>query len=150
VPSFGSSRAIGPAHRLLLLVCAAAWFSASASAELPPDAYRNDQRTAPEALEIKVRTVTSSKARQAGETVVTNDVAAEVQKVVRSASGLKPRARIRIRYTQRIPDRPMVGPSRVPTLKRGQVCPAYLEQVKDGKSYAPAAGGYSFQTVPSG
>jgi hypothetical protein len=39
---------------------------------------------------------------------------------------------------------PLAGPSEVPILKAGQVCPAYLMKGKKGKTYAPSAGGYSF------
>lgn len=147
--SLRSSAPKAAALRLLLAVCAGPWFTAQARAELPPEAYRQEQSEAAEALEIKVRSVKSSKSRKARETVVANEVEADVQKVVRSATGLKPGAVIKIRYTQRVPDQPMPGPSEVPTLKQGQVRPAYLSRAKDGKSYTPAAGGYTFETVPS-
>ena len=125
-------------------------FTAPARAELPPEVYRQQQRAAPESLEIKVRSMTSSQKKETGVTVVENDVAADVQKVSRTATGLEPGATIKIRYAQRIPDQPMAGPSEVPTLKKEQVYPAYLKQENDGKSYAPAAGGYSFETVGGG
>ena len=47
--------------------------------------------------------------------------------------------------TSEICAEPIAGPSEIPALKEGQVCPAYLS--KEGVIYAPAAGGYSFPTV---
>ena len=70
---------------------------------------------------------------------------AEVRKVERSATMLAPGATIEIRYSQRHYSQPIAGPSEVPALKEGQVCPAYLSG--DAKRYSPAAGGYSFETV---
>ena len=118
-----------------------------ARSELPPEAYRQRQQAAPEAVEIEVRSVKATKARTFTHTEVTNRVEAVVQKVTRSASGLKPGAVIRIVYTQRRHYSPIAGPSEVPSLKEGQVCPAYLTHTKEGDLYSPAAGGYSFSTV---
>jgi len=114
-------------------------------AELPPYVYKERQEKAPEALVIKVRSV--SKGETAGENweQIEFTVKAEVQKVVRSATELAPGATIEIRYSQRHYSPPIVGPSEVPALKEGQVCPAYLS--RDGKTYSPAAGGYSFETM---
>jgi hypothetical protein len=72
-------------------------------------------------------------------------VDAEVQKVHRSATKLTPGTVIQIRYSQRHYSQPIAGPSEVPALKEGQVCPAYLSG--EGKVYSPAAGRYSFETV---
>ena len=118
-----------------------------AAAELPPDAYRAKQQAAPEFVEIKVRSVAKTKVRKSDHQLVTNLLEADVQKVHRTATSLQPGAKIRIRYTQRINARPMPGPSEVPALKKGQLAPAYLAQTKGEKTYAPAAGGYSFETV---
>ncbi|MEY2511788.1 MAG: hypothetical protein QOE26_2551 [Verrucomicrobiota bacterium] len=114
-------------------------------AELPPSAYKDWQEKAPEALVIKVQSV--SKRETTGEMWKETDfmVNAEVQKVERSVTNLAPGATIEIRYSQRHYSPPIVGPSEVPALKEGQVCPAYLSAV--GKTYSPAAGGYSFETV---
>ena len=135
------------ALRLLLAGCAFAWFAGPARAELPPQVYREQQRAAPESLEIRVRSVKSSRTKKADHTLITHNVDADVQKVARTATGLKPGATITIRYTQRVPDQPLPGPSEVPTLKKAQVCPAFLARMKKENTYAPAAGGYSFQTV---
>ena len=72
-------------------------------------------------------------------------VKAEVGKVERSATKLVEGAKIEIFYTQTRYSKPIAGPSEVPTLTKGQICPAYLS--REGGIYAPAAGGYSFQTV---
>lgn len=114
-------------------------------AELPPYVYKERQEKAPEALFIKVTSV--SKRETAGENWKQTDftVKAEVQKVERSATKLEPGTTIEIRYRQRHYSPPMVGPSEVPALKEGQVCPAYL--AAEGKTYSPAAGGYSFETM---
>ena|ERR1700719_1204799 len=114
-------------------------------AELPPYVYKEWQEKAPEALVIKVLSV--SKRETAGENwkQIEFTVKAEVQKVERSATKLAPGAAIEIRYSQRHYSPPIVGPSEVQALKEGQVCPAYL--AAEGKTYSPAAGGYSFETM---
>jgi hypothetical protein len=114
-------------------------------AELPPSAYRERQQNAPEVLVIKVRSVTKRETREANWKQIAFTVEAEVLKVSRSASKLIPGTIIEIRYAQRHYSQPIAGPSEVPALKEGQVCPAYLSG--DGKIYSPAAGGYSFETV---
>lgn len=117
----------------------------SASAELPPSAYKERQENAPEALVIKVRSVSKQERKEEKWKQTDFTVEAEVQKVNRTANNLKPGAVIQIRYAQRHYAQPIAGPSEVPTLKEGQVCPAYLSG--EGKVYSPAAGGYSFDTV---
>lgn len=117
----------------------------SGQAELPPSAYKERQEKAPEALVIKVRSVKKHESNEEKWKVVEFIVEAEVQKVERSATKLTPGAIIEIRYAQRHYSQPIAGPSEVPALKEGQVCPAYL--AADGKIYSPAAGGYSFSSV---
>jgi len=136
--------------RHLIVAGAVVCFTAPAGAELPPAAYRQQQSTAPEFLEIKVRSVKTREKKEAGAALIENNVEADVRKIRRTAGGLQPGATIKIRYTQRIPNQPMAGPSQLPTLKKGQVYPAYLRREKDNKAYAPAAGGYSFETVARG
>jgi hypothetical protein len=127
----------------LILVCAVT--IDSSRAELPPSAYKEWQGTAPEALVIKVQSVNKRETTGENWKQIEFTVKAEVQKVERSATKLAPGATIEIRYSQRRYSPPIVGPSDVPALKEGQVCPAYLSG--DGKTYSPAAGGYSFETV---
>ncbi len=131
-------------HGLLLLLVYALMVS-NGPAELPPSAYRERQQAAPEALVIKVRSVSKRETKEEKWKRTDFTVEAEVQKVNRSASKLTPGTVIEIRYAQRHYAQPIAGPSEVPALKEGQVCPAYLSG--DGKIYSPAAGGYSFETV---
>ena len=114
-------------------------------AELPPYVYKEEQGKAPEALVIKVRSVSKRETAEENWKQIEFTVKAEVQKVERSATKLAPGATIEIRYSQRHYSQPMAGPSEVPALKEGQVCPAYLTAA--GKTYSPAAGGYSFETI---
>ncbi|HSH38018.1 MAG TPA: hypothetical protein VK993_04460 [Chthoniobacterales bacterium] len=116
-------------------------------AELPPQAYRQRQATAPEVLVIKVRSVTSKETQRPDHKVVANTVEAVVEHVARTARDLKPGTIIQIFYTQRRYNQPIAGPSEVPTLKEGEVRPAYLAWVKETEVYSPAAGGYSFTKV---
>ena len=129
----------------LILLFACAITVPLVQAELPPSAYKERQEKAPEALVIKVRSVTQRETKEAKWKQTDFMVEAEVQKVQRSATRLTPGAVIQIQYSQRHYSQPIVGPSEVPALKEGQVCPAYLSG--DGKVYSPAAGGYSFETV---
>jgi hypothetical protein len=117
----------------------------SIRAELPPSAYKERQDKAPEALVIKVRSVRKRETSEKERTVTEFMVKAEVEKVERSATKLSPGAMIEIYYTQTDHGKPIAGPSEIPALKEGQVCPAYLS--REGFIYAPAAGGYSFQTI---
>ena len=116
-----------------------------ASAELPPSAYKERQEKAPEALVIRVRSVSKRETNDEKWRQIDFTIEAEVQKVEHSATKLKPGTIIQIRYSQHQYREPIAGPSEVPALKEGQVCPAYLSG--DGKAYSPAAGGYSFETV---
>jgi hypothetical protein len=114
-------------------------------AELPPWAYKEQQSKAPEALVIKVRSVSTHETKEARAKRTDFTVEAEVQKVERSATKLAPGAIVKIVYSRREYFEPLVGPSEIPALREGQVCPAYLSG--DGTTYSPAAGGYSFETV---
>ena len=127
----------------LILLCAV--LIDSSRAELPPSAYKEWQGRAPEALVIKVQSVSRRETTEENWKQIEFTVKADVQTVERSATKLTPRATIEIRYSQRHYSQPIVGPSEVPALKEGQVCPAYLSG--DGKTYSPAAGGYSFETI---
>jgi hypothetical protein len=127
------------------LLLAYAMMMSGAQAELPPSAYKERQSQAPEHLVIKARSVSKRETNESQWKQTDFTVEAEVQKVHRSATKLMPGAVIQIRYSQRHYSQPIAGPSEVPALKEGQVCPAYLSG--NGKVYSPAAGGYSFETV---
>ena len=118
-----------------------------ARAELPPQAYRQRQAAAPEVLVIKVRSVTTKETQRADHKLVANTVEAVVEHVARTARDVKPGAVIKIFYTQRRYNQPLVGPSEVPSLKEGEVRPAYLAWNKETEVYSPAAGGFSFTKV---
>ncbi len=136
-------RTTRPLRFFLILLCAV--LVDSSRAELPPSVYKEWQEKAPEALVIKVQSVSKRETTEAKWKETQFTVKAEVQKVERSATKLATGATIEIRYSQRHYSQPIAGPSEVPALKEGQVCPAYLSG--DGKTYSPAGGGYSFETV---
>jgi hypothetical protein len=130
--------------RLLLILLCGVTINGG-RAELPPFAYKERQARAPEALTIKVDSVKTHETTQKEWKQIEFTVKAEVQSVQRSATKLERGAIIEIRYSQRRYSQPIAGPSEVPALHEGEVCPAYLSS--DGKTYSPAAGGYSFETV---
>ncbi|MFN2387149.1 MAG: hypothetical protein ABR576_12855 [Thermoanaerobaculia bacterium] len=72
---------------------------------------------------------------------------AKVERVHRSASGLRVGSVIRIRYEHVRHKEPMAGPSEVPALRRGERPPAFLSRDPESAEYRPAAGGYSFRVV---
>jgi hypothetical protein len=115
-------------------------------AELPPDVYKDMQANSPESLVVKVLSVKTKNKNEPRLVRVSVTVEARVERVNRTQSGLKPGQLIRIKYDHRRHREPMAGPSEVPVLRRGQVCPAYLKK-DDAGYYAPAAGGYTFETV---
>jgi hypothetical protein len=112
-------------------------------AELPPSVYQELQEKSPEALNIKVESVKTDKSEEPTLTRLSITAEARVEKVTRSASGLKPGDKIRISYTYVNHKQPIVGPSEPDLLKEGRSYPAFLTG-KDGV-YTPAARGYSFR-----
>ena len=129
----------------LVVLAGVAVLPTGSQAELPPSAYKERQATAPGALVIKVRSVRARESNEEKWKQIDIVVEAEVEKVERSATKLTAGTIIQICYSQRHYSQPIVGPSEVPLLKRGQICPAYL--AGEGRSYSPAAGGLSFDTV---
>ena len=114
-------------------------------AELPPWVYGQEQRQAPYALELLVRSVHSTGTAAAGQRL---QVQAQVVEVKRQPPGarLKPGDRIMLGYALPQP-RPQgwVGPSPLPQLEPGERMPAWLTLDPDRPgSYQPAAGGRSF------
>ncbi len=126
-----------------LLVC----LSASALAELPPAVYKDMQAKSPERLTIRVKSVQTQERDEAERKIVAVTAEAEVLEVGRTASELKPGQTIRIRYVRTEYKEPIAGPSQVPILREGETYPAFLSRNKEGDTYAPAAGGYSFEVV---
>ena len=129
------------------LLAASTFLPLSARAELPPQAYRQRQAAAPEVLVIKVQSVTTKETQRSDHKLIANTVEAVVQHVARTSRDLKPGATIQIFYTQRRYTKPLAGPSEVPSLKEGEVRPAYLSWDKETELYSPAAGGFSFTKV---
>ena len=138
-----SPRMITSFRFFVTLFCA--FMAINGRAELPPSAYKERQANAPEVLVIKVRSMSKRETKEERWKRTDFTVEVEVTRVNRSASKLTAGTVIEIRYAQRHYSQPIAGPSEVPALKEGQVCPAYLSG--DGKIYSPAAGGYSFETV---
>ena len=126
-----------------LLVC----LSASVRAELPPEVYRDMQAKSPERLKIRVKSVKTEERDEAERKLISVTAEAEVLEVGRTASELKPGQTIRIRYTHTEYKQPIAGPSQVPVLREGETYPAFLGKNKEGDTYSPAAGGYSFEVV---
>jgi hypothetical protein len=129
--------------RLLTCLFLAVFTTPLLRAELPPSAYEKMQSAAPEVLRIQVLRVTEQPDSDAS----TKDVSmlAQVLKVGRSASKLKPGDMITVNY--KIVSHPAgwVGPGEVPILEENKESVAYLKAVDGGEQeYAPAAGAMSF------
>ena len=145
--NFASGRK-GARGKFLPAVALVVCLSASAFAvELPPYVYRDMQAKSPERLTIKVKSVKTEERDEPARKLTAVTVEAEVTQVERTASELKPGQTIRIRYTHTEYKEPMAGPSEVPILREGETYPAFLNKNKEGDTYAPAAGGYSFEVV---
>ncbi|HZS06548.1 MAG TPA: hypothetical protein VFD58_17050 [Blastocatellia bacterium] len=110
-------------------------------AELPPYAYQQMQKAAPEYLEIEVRSVRTGRASDGIEV----EVEAAVTGVRRSASHLRQGAVIRIRYVH--DTRHLIGPGPIPVLEKGKKYPAFLRRDPKEKVWRPAAMGRSFEVV---
>ena len=142
-----ASRFNGVRGRLALTAALLVCLSASAFAELPPYVYRDMQAKSPERLTIKVKSVKTVERDEPERKLVDVTIEAEVAAVEHTASELKPGQTIRIRYTHTDYKQPIAGPSQVPVLREGETYPAFLSKNKEGDTYAPAAGGYSFEVV---
>ena len=136
-------RAFRRASLLALLLVSS---GAVGRAELPPSVYKDMQANAPESLVVKVLSVKTKNKNEPRLVRVSVTAEARVEQVNRTQTGLKPGQLIRIRYDHRRHKEPMAGPSEVPVLKKGRTLPAYLKK-DDAGHYAPAAGGYTFETV---
>ena len=133
-------------RQVALLVLLLASSGSVGRAELPPHVYKDMQANSPESLVIKVLSVKTKNKNEPRLVRVSVTVEARVEQVNRTQTNLKPGQLIRIKYDHRRHKEPMAGPSEVPVLKKGQTLPAYLKK-NDAADYAPAAGGYTFETV---
>lgn len=123
-------------------------------AELPPHAYEDMKKKAPELLTIRVVDVsidsTMEKDRSGNEVVVKNITAKSTIQSVKKTSTKKRRGNsITINYTVRIhdPNSGWVGQSQIPILEKNTTYTSFLRYVKDEKRYAPSAGSHSFEEV---
>lgn len=120
----------------------------SSQAEMPPSAYLNLQKEAPEKLLITVLSVREQSKASSAAIVVKVTVRAKVVEVKQTATGIRPGDTLVVIYTNTTHKTAWVGPSAVPILRDGMTCPAYLEQDEAKKAvYRPAAGGFSFREV---
>lgn len=116
-------------------------------AELPPTAYGDMQKKAPESLVIKVLSVRTEEKKGLSYDKVSVVLRARVERVNRTGSGLRKGDVIQISYEQRRNRTFITGPSAIPVLKKGETVPAFLRKNGKGETYAPAAGGYSFREI---
>ncbi|MGH8048715.1 MAG: hypothetical protein ACREKL_15855, partial [Chthoniobacterales bacterium] len=117
-------------------------FVATALAELPPSAYEKMQSTAPEVLKIHVLRVDVQPTEKKDTSEVT--MLAEVVKVGRSKTKIKPSDMITVKYNVIARQAGWVGPGEVPILKDNAETVAYLAPAGEELEYAPAAGAMSF------
>jgi hypothetical protein len=121
----------------------AAFSTPALRAELPPSAYEKMQSDAPEVLRIQVLRVTQQPGSDASTTNVS--MLAQVIKVGRTATKLKPGDMITVNYKLVSHPAGWVGPGEVPVLKENAESVAYLKVIEGGEQeYAPAAGAMSF------
>lgn len=117
-----------------------------ALAELPPEAYRQMEAAAPEALRLRVtavnRAYVSGRTREAQRV----EAKAEVLSVTRSAAGLAAGATIALQYMHDPLPEDMAGPGPVPIVRRTAEYDAYLRAGGPG-TFAPAARSASFHQV---
>lgn len=123
------------------LVLALSVLVVPAFAELPPSAYIEMQRNAPEHLRIEVLRVEKEAAADNQEII---QATALVIEVFRTATDLQTGDMITIRYTFQPLPPGFVGPSPIPVLNEAVVTVAYLSKPEGEMDYQPAAGGMSF------
>jgi len=110
-------------------------------AELPPNVYKEWKANAKEVLKIKVLDVKTKTKNNLKNIYVT----AKVLKVFHSKSHLKRGSIIKIHYTKRAKNSPLIlGPSEPITLKKEHTYKAYLKRDKSN-TYTIVAGGKSFE-----
>lgn len=112
------------------------------AAELPPYVYIEEANEAPEAIRMRVLSVS----RSFRFTSTRIRVSAEVVAVRRSASGLKPGRKLQVVYS--IPHNALdvVGPAAPPLLEKNTIVPAFLAvSAEKPGTYGLAASGESFE-----
>lgn len=131
---------------LPFVLMAAALMFGGAHGAIPLTSFKAMQAKAPEFFVINVQSVKTDR-NAAGDVVVRAQ--ALVQKVERTASGVKAGSVIHIVYTlhHRDPEHPLPGPQQLPIIKAGVTCPAYLVKTPGEDAYSPAAEAKSFETL---
>ncbi|MEY2563181.1 MAG: hypothetical protein QOH88_1374 [Verrucomicrobiota bacterium] len=119
----------------------------STRGELPPYVYQELQAKSPEALTIKVESVSIVTSDESTLKRLTITAEARVEKVVRSASGLKSGDAIRINYVCLEHKQFIAGPSEPEVLQKDRSYPAFLVKAAQDQAYAPAARGFSFRSA---
>jgi hypothetical protein len=119
----------------------------SARGELPPYVYQELQTKSPEVLTIKVESVSIATSDEASLKRLTITADARVEKVIRSASGLKPGDAIRISYVRLEHKQPMAGPSEPEVLQKDRSYPAFLVKAPEDEAYSLAARSFSFRAL---
>jgi ribosomal protein L24 len=145
-PTYATVAAVPRLRTLPAFAAALVSAAAMCRAELPPDAYRQMQSAAPEALQVTVQKVNVRKAAQKEVTVSTVAAEARVDEVKRTATKLKAGDVIRITYEHRRRKMPIVGPSEPDIIEKGRSYAAFLRKGVGG-GYGVAAGGYSFRKL---
>ncbi|MGC1480640.1 MAG: hypothetical protein WA771_09045 [Chthoniobacterales bacterium] len=129
-----------PALTLSLLL-AALLPTPTLRAELPPSAYEEMQRDAPEVLRLNILTVTRTPSSDA-ESI---DLLAEVIKVGRTENNLAVGDMITVHYELKNHPAGWVGPGPVSVPEETEETVAYLKLSDNGTDYAPAAGMMTFR-----
>lgn len=137
----------------LTSACAALLAAASALAALPPFAYEEMQRDAPEDIEIEVLHVGGDRSaedrRRAAFLRLEIVATARVSKVRRSALNLRPGDRVTLRYETEHHRVPYPGPGYAPVVTAGSRYRAFLAGPAD--ALRPVALGASFvEPLPDG
>ncbi|MDP9005267.1 MAG: hypothetical protein M3N12_10825 [Verrucomicrobiota bacterium] len=119
----------------------------AAHGELPPYVYQELQAKSPEALTIKVESVSVATSDEPTLKRLAITAEAKVEKVSRSAAGLKPGDAIRITYIRLEHKQPMAGPSEPEILQKGRSYPAFLAKAAEDQVYSLAARSFSFRLL---
>jgi hypothetical protein len=119
----------------------------SARGELPPYVYQDLQAKSPEVLTVKIESVSIATSDEPTLKRLTITAEARVEKVIRSASGLKPGDAIRISYVRLEHKQPMPGPSEPEVLQKDRSYPAFLVKAAEDQVYSLAARSFSFRAT---
>lgn len=135
-----------PVRSVLMLMVALVLFTMPLSAEMAPEVYEQMKSSAPEQLEVRVRSVQVRAYLLTRARDVT--VKAEILAVTRSETMLSDGDGITIRYeSYNPPKRGWAGPRPIPIVKKGEETVAFLQWDAALRCYVPAARGASFEPL---